>query len=494
MSTTAQAIKPETAAIPESADRPDPASTLENRFKAWRNLVDDLESYFKHLEKTHEGTAKDYGKLAKTINLPFKDRGVFEQSGIQDIFAGLQQNATKMQNDYLTHAKSVDNTLVKSSKNLSSEIKDFIKRLEKDGVKGGKTVSKNQADTQKHIDLLSNHISKGNAGNVSKHTEDPFITHRGVLSRLDGQVQEENAHQSTLIALQNECAQFEAKIVRAIQDMIGQMSSQTAGQAQALNATHQQLLNTTNSVSPSSEWNGFVARDKTLANPNAPPRTAKSIVFAGSDHALTQAVKEGDLLRKGTVIKKYSSAYYVLTPSGFLHEFKSKSFETDPDPAWSLDIKTCAIGGHSSANTGKAKWTISGKTKGLMSSKHDFQFQATSYDDMLEWWTAIRKFAASSPNVEETTADDSDSETGASTATPSSPSRIAANHNRSSTIDERGAYASDAAVTSATDTTHAAAGTESGYEHTSAAAPIAASTNPYGTTQAVYPSAASGAA
>lgn len=138
-------------------------------------------------------------------------------------------------------------------------------------------------------------------------------------------------------------------------------------------------------------------------------------------------------MRKGTVIKKYNSAYYVLTPSGFLHEFKSKSYETDPDPAWSLDIKTCTIGAHSAPNTGKAKWTISGKTKGLMSSKHDFQFQATSYDDMLEWWTAIKKFAAASPNVDEYAADDSDSEP----TSPVTPAQTSATAPTVGTIDER---------------------------------------------------------
>jgi len=414
--------KAETTAIPESYERVDPASTLENRFKAWRNLVENLESYFKHLEKTHEGTSKDYAKLAKTIDLPFKDRGVFEQAGIQDVFAGLQGNANKLSSDYATHAKSVDSTLVKATKHLSSEIKDFVKRLEKDGVKGGKTVSKNQTDTQKHIELLSTHISKGKSGSSSlKPTEDPFLTHRSVLSRLNDQVQEENAHHHTLIALQNECAQFEAKIVKSIQDLVGQMGSQAASQAQSLTNTHQQLTNSTNAISPSGEWNAFVNRDRTLANPNAAPRTAKSITFPGSDYELTQPVLEGDLLRKGTVIKKYNSAYYVLTPAGFLHEFKSKSFETDPEPSWSLDIKTCAIGAHSPPNVGKAKWTISGKTKGVLSSKHDFQFQATSYDDMLAWWTAIRKFAASSPNVEELAQDDSDSEV----ASPSVPTHSA---------------------------------------------------------------------
>ncbi|CCG81206.1 Uncharacterized PH domain-containing protein C637.13c [Taphrina deformans PYCC 5710] len=460
-----------TAAIPESYENVDPASTLETRFKAWRNLVENLESYFKHLEKTHEGTAKDYNKLAKTIDLPFKDRGVFEQSGIQDIFAGLQQNAVKLSSDYTTHARSVDSTLVKSSKSLSAEIKDFIKRLEKDGVKGGKTVTKNQTETSKHIDLLGSHINKSKGGSSIKPAEDPFITHRGVLARLDGQVQDENAHHSTLIALQNECSQFESRIVRSIQDMITQMSSQASSQAQTLTQNFQQLSTSSSAVSPSAEWAGFVKRDRSLADPNAAPRTAKSIVFAGSDHELTKPVLEGDLLRKGTVIKKYNSAYYVLTASGFLHEFKSKSFETDPDPTWSLDIKSSQLGAHSAPNTGKAKWTIAGKTKGLMSSKHDFQFQATSYDDMLEWWSAIRKFAASAPTNDEVAADDSDSE-------PVSPVATNANVNHQSLSQSAHAQSAELSSTNAgyaQDTTNTAT---SGIAHTTPASTSAYTENP----------------
>lgn len=40
-----QSQRVETAAIPDSAHATDPADVLEARFKAWRNLVDDLESY-----------------------------------------------------------------------------------------------------------------------------------------------------------------------------------------------------------------------------------------------------------------------------------------------------------------------------------------------------------------------------------------------------------------------------------------------------------------
>ena len=404
------------------------------------------------MEKTHEGTSKDYSKLAKTINLPFKDRGVFEQSGVQDIFAGLQQNATKLSNDHQTYAKSTDSTLIKSAKHLSSEIKDFVKRLDKDGVKGGKTVSKTHTDTQKHIELLSTHIARGQSGGVSKPSDDPYVTHRGVLSRLDGQVQEENAHHKTLLALQNECAQFEARIVKSIQDMVSQMGSQASQQGQNLTNTHQQLANHTSQVDPHHEWNGFVKRDRSLADPAAAPRTARAITFHGSDHELTKPVIEGDLLRKGTVIKKYNSAYYVLTKSGFLHEFKSRSFETDPEPAWSLDIKSAAIGAHSGANSGKAKWTISGKTKGLMSSKHDFQFQATSYEEMLKWWTAIRKFAASAPNVEEANIDDSDSE-----VSPASPTTAHAPVATHETIPESAVSASSVTASTSAAQEHAQA-------------------------------------
>ncbi|BFZ56602.1 hypothetical protein PYCC9005_003649 [Savitreella phatthalungensis] len=425
--TTAEATrKLDTSAIPATANNADPSELLEQRFKAWRSLVSDLESYFKHVEKIHDSNSKDWARVAKTIDVPFqKDQQTFEGSGVRDIFSQLQGHATKLSNDHQTFGNQVDSTLVKGAKRLDGEIKDFVKRLDKDGVKGSKSVSKLQSDTEKHITLLGTHIAKssGPASSI-KASEDPYITHRGVLHRLHNQVTEENDHTDTLLALQKECADFEAQIVQSIQNLVSQLGSQASAEATNLQNSHNSLSQNTSTVTPTAVWGTF-AQKGGLLDAHAPKRSANSLVFAGKDDKATVPVIEGDLFRKGTVIKKYNAGYYVLTPSGFLHEFKSKSHESDPEPEWSIDVSTCALGAHSSPQSQKNKFILSGKTKGLISSKHDFAFQATSYEELVRWWTAIKKFAASSPNVEETApGDESDSEL----ASPTTPAQQQQQH------------------------------------------------------------------
>lgn len=71
------------------------------------------------------------------------------------------------------------------------------------------------------------------------------------------------------------------------------------------------------------EWNGFVKRNaETLIDPSAPARSVDQIQFPNQNHKSTQAFMEGTLQRKGKIMRSYSAAYYVITPSKYLHEFK----------------------------------------------------------------------------------------------------------------------------------------------------------------------------
>lgn len=71
------------------------------------------------------------------------------------------------------------------------------------------------------------------------------------------------------------------------------------------------------------EWNGFLKRnDNVLIDPSTPARSVDQIQFANQKHKSTEALVEGTLQRKGKIMRSYSTAYYVVTPSKYLHEFK----------------------------------------------------------------------------------------------------------------------------------------------------------------------------
>lgn len=390
----------------------DASETLDARFKAWRALVKNLEDYFKHLEKVHESSAKDHHKLAKVLDVPFKQSEHFDKTGIETVFTSLQTTTQRWSSDQEAYAKSVHNTLVAQASSLQDEIQSFEKRLKKDGIKSGKGISKIHADTQKHIELLGKHTSSYETNPKGlKADADPYLLKRGILNKLSHQVAEENAHNQTVLAFQKQCEDFEVKIVRAIQQMVSELSRLHASQGQDFQSASTGMVSASNQLAPDHEWKAFVARDHSLLNANMAKRELNNITFAGSDHASTAPVVEGDLWRKGTVIKKYNPAYFVLTKAGFLHEFKSKNIENDPEPSWTLDIKDATIGAHSTQAGGKNKFIVSGKSKGLLSSKHDFAFQASNFDEMMAWWTALCKYAANAPTVDTADlADDSDTE------------------------------------------------------------------------------------
>jgi hypothetical protein len=48
----------------------------------------------------------------------------------------------------------------------------------------------------------------------------------------------------------------------------------------------------------------------------------EAIRYPNEEHHSTKPLKEGPLQRKGKIMRSYNSAYYVVTPSKYLHEFK----------------------------------------------------------------------------------------------------------------------------------------------------------------------------
>lgn len=113
------------------------------------------------------------------------------------------------------------------------------------------------------------------------------------------------------------------------------------------------MVATTQHIPLDFEFKRFVQRNNsTLIDPSVPQRSADHISFPNQDHPSTQPVIEGSLDRKSrNAIKGYTSYYYVVTPSKFLHEFKTNDDTSkDPTPELSLYLPDCTVGDISGAS------------------------------------------------------------------------------------------------------------------------------------------------
>lgn len=237
-------------------------------------------------------------------------------------------------------------------------------------------------------------------GSLKAH-EDPYIIQRGVHHRLNNQIIEENNNRSDLIAVQNNFAQFEAHVLATIQTALGQLNQVVGTQCEQVRNMYAEMTGNAQTIAPDFEWNGFIRRNNnTLIDPNAPPRSIENTGFANQNHRSTQPVIAGSLERKGKLLKKYDTAFWVVTPSKYMHEFKTDDdFAKDPAPETSLYLPDCVIGALDGPKFNVKGKDASGSSIGnKLSMSHEFAFRAKTPQEAERWYEAIRSAAGQVTN------------------------------------------------------------------------------------------------
>ncbi|EXL51440.1 hypothetical protein FOCG_09412 [Fusarium oxysporum f. sp. radicis-lycopersici 26381] len=382
-------------AIPEV----DPSSTaglLAERLQAWKHAVGYIEEYMKAMEKIHGHHAKEYERALKAINNPLKEGHHFDQSlgGVAGFFENMRSNTQSVINTNIETEKSIKGSVLPVLERLHKEIKHKAKELAHGAEKGAKEVDKARNTTQKQIELLGQHAASFDSagGHLNSH-DDPYVVYRGVLHRLNSQVIAENNHRNDLIAVQNNFQSFEAHVIEVVQQAMEAFTQLAGGQADKTRALYNDQLSVIQRVAPDFEWNAFKARSADrLVDPNEPARSVDAIQFPNMNHVATKALIEGSLERKSRnkLSWGYSTGYYVVTPSKFLHEFKdSDNNRQDPKPELSIYLPDAVIG-----TVQGEKFSVKGKDKSkTMSSKltgsTELNFKAHTAADAQKWFQVL---------------------------------------------------------------------------------------------------------
>ena len=371
---------------------------LAERLQAWKHACGYLEDYFTAVEKIHKSQAKEYEKALKTISSPLREGHHFDQSlgGVAGYFENMRSNTQAMINTNIETEKSLKGSVMPILERLHKEIKHKAKELQGGAQSSSKEVEKLRNTTQKQIELLGQQTaSYDSAGGKLNAGDDPYVVLRGVMHRLSNQVLAENNHHNDLIAVQNNFQTFEAHVVEVFQQAIEAFVQLAGGQGEKTRALYNDMLGTVQCVPKDFEWSNFTQRSADrLANPNDPARSVDAINFPNMNHASAQPLIEGSLERKSRnkLSFGYSSGYYVVTPSRWLHEFKdSDDARQDPKPELSLFLPDAVIG----APSGE-KFNVKGKDKsGTMSSKFsgstELAFKAHTAADAQKWFQVIQQ-------------------------------------------------------------------------------------------------------
>lgn len=388
-------------AIPKGGT-PDTASTLEERLRAWKHVVGRLEEYVEQHEHLYRAVGKEYEKVGKKIEDPLKESEMFTQTagGIASLFDNMRTNTSTLAASHQETAKTIKSGVIPQLERLHSEIKAKAKELNHGATKGTKAVTKSREHTQKHIDQLATNVGRfdsvgGASTKLTDPVEDPYVVRRKVLNKLNIQIGDENAQRQDLLAVQTGFQAFEAHVIQTIQGALNAFYQAVGGQSDKTKGLYGDIISCAGRVPLDMEWNAFFEKyEHVLINPAAPNRDVASITFPNQNHSSTKPLVEGSLQRKGKILGRYSTAYYVLTPSKYLHEFDNADEHNtkDPEPQMSLYLPECRIGALTAAPD--AKFTLSGKDANKnpkLTREHDFTFKGATHEDAAKWWDAISK-------------------------------------------------------------------------------------------------------
>ncbi|THX89575.1 PH domain-containing protein [Aureobasidium pullulans] len=390
-------------AIPDE-DTSEVTKLFHERLQAWKHACGYLEDYISATEKLQHTHAKEYEKVLKTVSHPLKEGHHFDQNlgGIAGTFDTIRSNTQGISNSHAETAKTIKGSVLPIFERLHTEIKNKTKELTKGAGKGGKLVDKARQTSQKHIEQLGQHTAAfdSTGGKIHAH-EDPYILQRGVYHRLNKQIIEENNNRNDIIAVQNSFAQFEAHILTTIQNGLGQFNQIVGNQAEQTRTMYGNMTSTAQQIAPDFEWNGFVQRNnQVLIDPNAPPRSMSNISFPNQNHRATEPLIAGSLERKGKLLKKYEAAFWVITPSKFMHEFKTDDdFAKDPTPETSLYLPDCMVGAVDGLKFQVKGKDVSGSSFGnKLSMAHEYAFKAHTPQEAQKWWETLRSSTGSTTN------------------------------------------------------------------------------------------------
>ncbi|KAH8918964.1 hypothetical protein BT69DRAFT_1267201 [Atractiella rhizophila] len=412
--------------LPFDALRP-PHEVLHSRYQEYKHVVKSLIAYFENLGDYYVKSSKDLTKISGDIQAPLHESSLFIptaassngtttttpttpsfatgggiEKGLGSLLFEMRDRTRSVAAHHVTLAKSIESNVVEPLRKMRIDIKGHISSLEKEvGKRAEVAVKERDASHAALVDLSEGIGTFGSAPMALEAHRDPYVANVQAAKQLKKQLIAENDLQTNTVLWQQKSEDFEKVMFTQMQTNWRQWEDIRSRVEMQIQQEWATLAASVASVPPDVEWKYFGSLPH-LQDPTAPLRDVNAIKYPGQDHEAAIPVKTGVLDRKKRFTKMYSKTFNVLTPAGYLHEYKS----VDADkPALSLFLPFCTLGFAPDIAAKEHKWHIEGnkaisgtmerRIKGTLklgNRELAYTFRAKSHEEAKSWWEAIEKY------------------------------------------------------------------------------------------------------
>ncbi|KAK4697374.1 hypothetical protein P7C70_g8224, partial [Phenoliferia sp. Uapishka_3] len=339
--------------IAQPLDALSPTDVSRKRLEELRRIMQSLQQYFEAISVSHLTQAKSLASLSGpgVIQVPLVEASIFLPGKESDnegkgtvswslLLSHLQAEGSAEAEEGLKYAKVLVDKVVPILSKLQHEVKGQITALKQQVEPIAEAVPRLRAAYSISLAQLSKALSL-NAD--SPNSIDPFVVRASVEQYAKAKATKENELVAITLKWQAQVQEFEVGCFGLLTKCLKMWED---ARTQYLTANLQRCSATgvkASALAPDVEWKHFESLNLLL------PATMKThdlttLVYPGCDDERTRSIKGGSLERKKKFGKPHwKEAYFIVTPSGHLHEYASSDSPLDK-PHISLYLPHCTVG------------------------------------------------------------------------------------------------------------------------------------------------------
>ncbi|KAI7862827.1 hypothetical protein BDF14DRAFT_1735305, partial [Spinellus fusiger] len=379
----------------------DPVDLLCDRLGTWRLSIKSLVKLFKSIHQVESKCAKGYCNSSKDITTPLEHGpGHFlETGGLQEIWLALKDYAIDNGTTHQDYVNFIDRAILPGLRGIKADIKAMITSIRRDSDLKNGDLYQSRLTVDKLVARLDKSIKSMSYTTLdSSHaTADPVLCSQAVNHAIVNLHEQENILHNSILDLQKEMSLFDQKIVQSLQLVFCQFQEfQLENNIESPDLITE-IVDKLNAIQPQTEWNEFVHRHQLhLVKENAAFKSEWEIQYPNKDHLLSRVIKAGALERKSSILKQWGEEFYVLSPAGYLHGYKSFShfLENALSPECSIFLPQTSFDMDEIDELDEDcnEFELRGKDgQGKISLEKTFCFRAMNNQDFVEWIQCIHK-------------------------------------------------------------------------------------------------------
>ncbi|KAG2233642.1 hypothetical protein INT48_008432 [Thamnidium elegans] len=369
----------------------DPVKVLCDRLTSWQISVKYLNSMFQNIKKVEFSTGKGYRKIDSKFMIPSKIENQFKSSGgVKDAWSAFRQYTRENSLIHQDFVDFIENEIIPT---LHIMLKDIHQHM--DSLKKNKELRTNTLwDCRKKSDSVItrlNSIIYATVNNQEKAKSqyvipksDPLLTKYVVTNTIQDLYKQENRLHKEYLETQDKYRQFEqVKIINVYTEMFQTFEDYRIRHHLENLEGVSKVANIFNAIETDGEWLDFLHhRENDLVKQTAAFKDEQTFEFPNISHPLVQPIIMSPLQRHHG--KKWTEEYYVLSPVGLLHRFKSENdLHHNPlKPELTLFIPDCSF----LLNSSRHLIELRGKTSNsFFGGKKLFELSSDQPDVLQQW-------------------------------------------------------------------------------------------------------------